>query len=318
MDLPRRFAYDVNYGPIAGLLIVGMGLTVLALVGAGFWLYLPMGVLIGGLGLVIAARRLFSPRVLELENDALLLPTGFFRTRVERIPYDQIESLGEKTLNSLIARIRIFKLFACGRLFEIVSARLRSEAEYEAIGDFLKALPGPKEKQLARESAPVVPGKYCFRCSYEGNGVIFNSRGDALWRTETRHRGRPRYPYGLFRLPDFVVSDPAGREFVTIKRERGFIFSTCVMLENGQPVCRISQRSVLLNQYTLDFDGASKWRFQMRLFTVVFGGTSDTGATVLVRVAGHNTWFVQIDSEADNPRLAVALAFIHRERLRSN
>jgi len=119
-------------------------------------------------------------------------------------------------------------------------------------------------------------------------------------------------------LPDFVVYDKTDKEFVRVKRERSFSAAQFVMLEDGMPVCGIRQRSILLNKYRLDFTGQSKWTFHMPLFSVNFRGKSETGAQIQVRLRTHNIWYVLIDSDADSPRLVVALAFIHRERLRCN
>jgi len=90
------------------------------------------------------------------------------------------------------------------------------------------------------------------------------------------------------------------------------------MLENGLPVCTINQRSFLRNKFTLNFTSGQKWVFRMPLFTVKFGGMSETGERIRVRFWSHNIWYVMIDTKADSAQLAVALAFIHRERLRFN
>src|SRR5208282_5234518 len=68
--------------------------------------------------------------------------------------------------------------------------------------DFITSRVAPKEKNVP----PIEAGKYCFRCSYEGIGEIYDSNGGILWHFKTLHK-RPHYPYGLFRLPDFVVYD---------------------------------------------------------------------------------------------------------------
>ena len=318
MDLPRRLSYNAKWGPMIGLLAFGLALSFSGSLGGFPRILLLVGLPFAALGLVGLARRAFSPRSLELGKDAIFLPPGFFRNQIEVILYAQIESLSEKNYSSAIAQTKVLNIATRGRQFEISSRCLPGPDDYVAIKDFLGGLPGLPERRTARQNAPAEPGKFCFQCNYEGNGAIYNTRGEVLWRMETRHRSRPRYPYGLFHLPDFAVSDPSGREFITIKRESGRIFSNFTMLQEGKPVCRIQQRSVLLNRYTLDFPGASKWKFHLPLFTVLFGGSSETGATIRVRLAAHQTWFVQIDEAAITPHLIVALAFIHRERLRNN
>jgi len=158
------------------------------------------------------------------------------------------------------------------------------------------------------------PGAYCFHCTWSGNGEIYDSAGKILWsfRTGPEHF---RTTYGLFHLPDFVVSNTAGRELLRIRRERR-LPSQFVMLEDGRPVSTIRQRSIFLNKYTMDFADGSRWTFHMPLFTVVFGGVSGSGASVRVRLETHNVWYVLIDSGVDTLHLVSSLAFIHRERLR--
>jgi hypothetical protein len=206
-----------------------------------------------------------------------------------------------------------------GHIFEITANLFPDMADYVAVRDFLNSLPAPKEKAISRQSLPSETGKYCFQCTYEGNGEIFNSKGEILWRVKTQHfNNRARYPYGFFRLPDFVVYDKTDKEFIRIKRERSFLAAQFVMLEDGVLVCRIRQRSILLNKYRLEFADHSKWTFHMPLFTVIFRGKSETGGRIQVRLRTHNVWYVLIDPDADSPQLVAALAFIHRERLRCN
>ena len=158
------------------------------------------------------------------------------------------------------------------------------------------------------------PGAYCFHCTWSGNGEIYDSAGKILWRCRT---GPEHFysTYGLFQLPDFVVSDTAERELLRIRRESR-LPSRFVMLEDGRPVCTISQRSIFLNKYALNFADGSRWTFQMPLFTVYFSGKSEKGALVRVLLETHNVWYVRIDSGVDTLHLVSSLAFIHRERLR--
>ena len=186
-------------------------------------------------------------------------------------------------------------------------------ASYIAVRDFIHSRVTPKEKS----APPIEAGKYCFRCSYEGDGEIYDSNGGILCRFKTLHK-RPHYPYGFFRLPDFVVHDKVDKEVFRIKLERKWALTQFMMLENDLPICTINQRSVLRNKFTLNFTNGQKWVFRMPLFTVNFGGWSEAGERIRVRVWSHNVWYVLIDTNADSAQLAVALAFIHRERLRFN
>lgn len=190
---------------------------------------------------------------------------------------------------------------------------MQDMASYVAVRDFVKSHFTQKEKTIQ----PIEAGKYCFKCSYEGNGEIYNSNGEILWRFKTLHK-RPHYPYGFFRLPDFVIYDKTDKEIFRIKLEHKLALAQFVMLENGLPICTINQRSILRNKLTLNFANGQKWIFRMPLFTVRFGGLSETGEKILVGVRTHNIWYVSIDANIDSPQLVAALAFIHRERLRFN
>ncbi|MEI6195696.1 MAG: hypothetical protein WCS42_15355 [Verrucomicrobiota bacterium] len=305
MDLPRRYAYNPQWRIILFGFVFGGGLIVVRI----HWVVLTAGMLFVVFASLLMVRRLVFPKFLQLEEDSLLLPKGFFRTWITKISYADIENGWETVGGSM----RTLQLQVKGRTFEINSTMLPDTASYIAVRDFLKSHVIPKEKTVQ----PIETGKYGFKCSYEGNGEIYDSNGEILWRFKTLHE-RPHYPYGLFRLPDFVVYDKFDKELFRIKLKRKLSLGQFVMLENGRSVCTINQRSFLRNKFTLNFSSGQKWVFRMPLFTVNFGGLSDTGEKIRVRVRTHNIWYVLIDTKADSAQLAVALAFIHRERLRFN
>ncbi|MGB8369764.1 MAG: hypothetical protein ACLPYZ_07720 [Limisphaerales bacterium] len=308
MDLPRRFAYGPQWRQIVMIFTLGAAIFVfVGKVSFGFGLalgFLPLSFALMGMG-----RRLFLPQFLELRQDTLLISTGFFQTRVAKIPYADIEQTSEVKRG----RMTTFYLRTKERAFEITSILLPNMASFVAVRDFINLRVAKKE----RTQPPVEAGKYCFRCSYEGNGEIYNSNGEIIWRFKTLHK-RPHYPYGLFRLPDFVVHDKSDKELFRIKLERKWALAQFMMLENGLPICTINQRSILRNKFTLNFTNGRKWVFKMPLFTVNFRGCSEAGEKIRVRFRSHNIWHVLIDTKADGAQLAVALAFIHRARLRFN
>jgi hypothetical protein len=308
MDLPRRFAYGPQWRQI--VIMLALGTAIFALAGKkSFGFGLALGFLPLSFALMGTVRRLFLPRFLELRQDALSISTGFFQARVAKILYADLEQTSEVKRG----RMTTFYLRTKERTFEINSILLPNMASYVAIRDFITSRVAPKEKIVP----PIEAGKYCFRCSYEGIGEIYDSNGGILWRFKTLHK-RPHYPYGLFRLPDFVVYDIAENEIFRIKLERKWALAQFAMLENGSTVCIINQRSILRNKFTLNFRNGQKWVFKMPLFTVSFGGWSEAGEKIRVRIRTHNIWYVLIDTNVDSPQLAVALAFIHRERLRFN
>jgi len=308
MDLPRRFAYGPQWRQI--VVMLALGTAIFALVGKkSFGFGLALGFLPLSFAFLGTVRRLFFPRFLELGQDALSISIGFFQARVTKILYGDIQQTSEVKRGRMIT----FYLRTKERTFEINSILLPNKASYIAARDFITSCVAPKEKIVL----PIEAGKYCFRCSYEGIGEIYDSNGGILWHFKTLHK-RPHYPYGLFRLPDFVVYDKAEKEIFRIKLERKWALAQFAMLENGSTVCIINQRSILRNKFTLNFRNGQKWVFKMPLFTVRFGGWSETGEKIRVRIRTHNIWYVFIDTNVDSPPLAAALAFIHRERLRFN
>ena len=65
----------------------------------------------------------------------------------------------------------------------------------------------------SRLNQPGDPMNYGFQCTYEGSGAIYEAgKKEPLWRFAGQEGRRERYPYGFFRLPDFVVYDPDKRE----------------------------------------------------------------------------------------------------------
>jgi len=262
----------------------------------------------------MVARRIFLPCYLELEPDAALIPAGRQRVKVR---YADIEATQERifgTQKQIIRPMMAFKLRTKERTFEINSKLLPDKASYVEIRDFITSRVTPKEEKPKSAER----GLYGFHCAYEGNGAIYNSLGEILWRFKTWQTGTGHYPYGVFHLPDFVVADPADKEVYRIKLKRQFSLGKFEMTENGAVICVIRQRSFLRNKFTLEFSNGQKWVFRMPLFSVRFGGISDSGAKVRVLVRTHNLWHVWIDPAADNRQLVAALAFIHRERLRFN
>ncbi len=258
-------------------------------------------------------RRLLVPGFLELGEETVSLCTGFLQARVARIPYNDIEDAWEVVRG----KMTILTLRTKERTFEIVSTLLPDAGSYAAVRDFINSRLTLREKSRVSQCQPPEPGKYCIKCSYEGNGEIYDSNGEVRWRFETQHfNSRPRYPYGLFRVPDFVVYARDGIEAFRIKFQKKWALAQFVMLENGSPVCTIRLRSPLRNKYTLMFENAQNWVFKMPLFTVRFRGHSDSGKDMQVRMRSHNGWYVLVDPSADNPQLVAALAFLHRERLR--
>jgi hypothetical protein len=124
--------------------------------------------------------------------------------------------------------------------------------------------------------------------------------------------------YGLYRLPDFVVYDKDGKEWIRIKRVGRLPHARFAMFEHGEPICIIQQRSPLRNRYILKFANGPIWKIRLPLFTVFFSGDSDAGSNIRIRLWSHNCWLMQITPATVSPHLVAAIAFLHRERLRCN
>lgn len=315
MESPRRFTYGPHWTLILGCFVAGTALVALASVHAiSIGVVVVLSVFPFGMALVGGLRRLIFPRFIELGPD-LSICSGFFQARTTHIPYTGIEDTWEVVRPGMA----VLYVRTGERIFEVSSRLLPDMTSYVAVRDFVQSHVTSREKTPPGEGQPGERGKYCFKCSYEGDGEIYDWNGKTLWRTKTEHLdGQPRYPFGLFQLPDFVVCDTADKELFRVTRQRKWPLTESVLAENGSLVCTIRQRSILLNSYTLDFTNGQEWKFRMPLFTVMFRGSSGTGDAVRVRLWTHNVWYVAIDSKADNPRLVAALAFIHRERLRCN
>ncbi|HEX3890316.1 MAG TPA: hypothetical protein VHX90_05640 [Verrucomicrobiae bacterium] len=307
MDLPRQFPYNPQWRIILFGFAFGGALL---LFGKIHWMLFVLGIPFTVFAFMLAVRRLAFPKFLKLEQDSLSIPKGFLRTSIAKISYADIENGWETVRGSASATLHIQ---VKKHTIEIPSMMLEDMASYVAIRDFVKSRFPQKEKTIQQVEA----GKYCFKCSYEGNGEIYNSNGEIIWRFKTLHK-RPHYPYGFFRLPDFVIYDKTDKEIFRIKLERKWALAQFMMLENGLSVCTINQRSIFRNKLTLNFANGQKWIFRMPLFTVRFGGLSETGEKIRVGVRTHNIWYVSIDTNVDSPQLVAALAFIHRERLRFN
>jgi hypothetical protein len=310
MAIQHQFAYAPQWKYILYFFAVGLALLLLGTVQIiSFKAGLALSILPLALAVAAAVRRALFPRSIELGQDTLLVHTGFLQLRARRIALADIEGAWE----GVRGKTNVLTLRTKTGSVELNSIMFRNRADYVAARDAINSVITPKEKP---PWTPAERGKYCFRCSYEGSGEVYDSNGEVLWRVETQHPGMPSYPYGFFRLPDFVVYDRAGTELFRVKRVRKWLMARFVMVSNGMSICSITQRSPLLNRYRIDFADGQVWGFRMPLFTVYSKGSSTTGANIRVRLWSHNVWYVLIESEVENPPLVAALAFIHREHLR--
>jgi len=101
MNLPHQYSYNARLslvfllfgGGVAWLIVTGIGCGCTP---HGFALWFGLAPII--LGLLITVRRLAFKCYLVLDEDALILPTGFRRMRTIRIPCTSIERVWETSL----------------------------------------------------------------------------------------------------------------------------------------------------------------------------------------------------------------------------
>src|ERR1035438_378401 len=91
-----RYDYNLPWrGVIAGTLFYA-GLSALMFLWAkentdiAYVGLIVLGVIFALLAIIVATRRILSPRELELTEDAILFPRGFARARITRISYEDI------------------------------------------------------------------------------------------------------------------------------------------------------------------------------------------------------------------------------------
>jgi hypothetical protein len=155
MELPRRIPYNPKWGVIlacaaffggcsgfmgymaahntAGLVV--NGIITLGPTGATafYWVISASSAGFVLMALLLTARRMASPQVLELGPEALLLPHGFFQMRTSRIAYAEIQTLSEGRVSG-----QAFLYVTAGGLRYTITASLFPDGEtYAEVRDFL-------------------------------------------------------------------------------------------------------------------------------------------------------------------------------------
>jgi hypothetical protein len=138
MNLPSQYSYNPRLWLFA--LSFGASFAWLTILGFecgcwphGFMLWFGLAPVI--FGLLLAVRRFAFKCYLVLDEDALILPTGFGRVRTTRIPYTSIERVWESSLP--FTRVLFFATKE-GK-FEVLSTMLPNTNSYIEIGKFLYA-----------------------------------------------------------------------------------------------------------------------------------------------------------------------------------
>jgi hypothetical protein len=154
MQLTQRFPYNPKWhNLVLGLLLFGGGAFFMAYMaghpeeglhsvpvllgrsGAAsfYWVAASLSAALAALTLLLIARRFVIARFLELQQNELVLPRGWFNTRHIRIPYAQIERVWERKISGQ----SLLFVAAAGRRYKINSSLLPNDAIYSAIRDCL-------------------------------------------------------------------------------------------------------------------------------------------------------------------------------------
>ena len=92
------------------------------------------------LALLLTARRIANPRLLEMGTDALLLPHGRFQKQTCRIAYSEIQAVSEVQFSG-----QKFLYVTAGGLRYTITASLFPDADsYVAVRDFLVSQAPPR------------------------------------------------------------------------------------------------------------------------------------------------------------------------------
>lgn len=316
MDIQRRYSYDPQWWLIG---YIFAGCIIMMILTAFPWIFsLKIGVSLGGflflMTLLLTLRRLIFRRYLELGESALMLPTGFLRSRIVEIPYSAIERIWETRM--LLADVLC--LGVGKRTFEIRTSFLPDEGSYMAIRDFLGSSAQRNSSGAGvsevKETEPL--SEYGTSSSYFGDGEIYSFEEErVVWRFGNEPNVA-RYSYGIWRLPDFIIRGLDGGELLRIRRSRRFPWARFHLLVNGNPIGQIRSCGVLFTRYRLSVGDSPDWKFHLPHFTVNFRGICESGDTLRIKRIDHWNWYVGIQHGAASLPLLATIAFLHRERLR--
>jgi hypothetical protein len=155
MELPSRFPYNPKWRVILGGAVffgvcsafmaykaahntVGLiinGIITLGPTGATvfYWIIAALGAGFVLLALLLTARRIASPQVLEVGADALLLPHGRLQRQTSRIAYSDIQSVSEVKVSGQT----FLYVIAGGLRYTITASLFPDTGSYVAVRDFL-------------------------------------------------------------------------------------------------------------------------------------------------------------------------------------
>ena len=136
MNLPQEYPYNPRLFVI--IWCIGAGAAWIAIV----WYLsdhrarlasLSIGLVVILMGLLVTARRLTMNRRLILDEDALVLPTGFLQMWTTRILYKDMEAVWQ----TFLPNTGVIRISTKDRKFQIVSTLLPDNKTYRDLREFL-------------------------------------------------------------------------------------------------------------------------------------------------------------------------------------
>ena len=330
-----RLPAEIPYNPRAKLFVLILVVGNILWIGSFISKFPPKLALLaslisGALLVVFGIRRLLLKRSLILREGDMVIPTGFFQLRSTTVAYAQLSQFREypfaMPIFSWSLHMESFTFRNGETTLQLSSMLMPDNEMYLEVRNFLTERAGTLDDSTQPGTPP--PGnRYSTGCTLDGDGAIVSFEEG---RTEGREVFRfcnepqpkslmdwlPRPLYGLARLPEFVVYDPDGKEFVRIRRTRRFPRAIFEMRDGKELRATIVRRHPFFSSYDIRLAGGQDWRFKLPLFRINFFGESSLGGRLLAWLDTHYQWFMVVDTNHDSPYLIHALAFIHRERVR--
>ena len=306
-----KVSFDPRWAELLLVFIVGLGAFAY---GYFHWKSLGLGLALAAVpvvgSLIGGFQRIFFRRYLEMEGEALSIPSGFLHRKLTRILYREIDDLWENGIGQPVLVMRIKD-----RKVTIPSGRLPDKAAFEKVRDFVKARVATHKPRVMPSSAGMAGG-YQFRWVSTKNGEICDCNGQILWSLRSKHAGSAYGLCGPFRMRDVELSKPGGEVCCTANWERKWPLGGVNLLENGSPAGFIRIRGPLLRRYLLELPNTRKWEIRepgLKSNSVVI---SNWGEELKIKVWSPNAWDVSVDPKADEMGLTVTLAFIQAYQFR--
>jgi hypothetical protein len=139
MNPVHRYSFNLPWPAVilGGIFYAGLAAYLFFLArdfaGVIFYCLIALSVVFGILGVIMLARRLVFPRMLELTDEAILYPRGFPRTRIITVPYADILRIANHCEGSQTGLTAV-----TGRgTFAITVSYFKEVDNYHAVKDFI-------------------------------------------------------------------------------------------------------------------------------------------------------------------------------------